>query len=469
MPFESIEEFVDDAKHKMIQRDKNFTLLDITSPPAENHLDGEASRFAHHVYDSFDNETIVSLLQVASQEGCLVQELYLGFLPIDHEVAVALIQLFNDTTRSWNAFTIQRCLGRIWPSILSLIVSRANLRELRLYHNELGYDGFSALAMSLATNPVNLMELDIEEFISPMAAEAFSAGLKMNTTLKTLNLHECRFDLEAIPWIAEGVQGNRSIEVVYLDECQLTDDQCASMLSAILDHESLGRIVLDYNFCSTETLCQCAVMLRDNRLKNLKFLEIGWQESLVDPRVSPSLPVGILGGALKSNSMLHFLDLSGNRLDSAELASLMEGVKYSRIEHLGLESCRISDEDLELVLTHLPTSLLHLNLLENLFATDKSNDQLCKTATQHTTLERLEIDNDLDCWSQVCYHTRLNRGGRRLLTCGDTVPSGIWPIVLERVNKINWATYKNKKQAEELGYKEDAIYALLKGPAFCGR
>lgn len=183
MKFQSLDEFVEDATERMIRRDETFTTLDITNPLAEIHLEGEDSRFAHHIHDAFDIETIVDLLTVATRKDSLVDDLFLGFFQIDHEVSLALVRLFHNESRIWKRLAIQRCPGRVYQACLSLIASKGNIESLCLYHNELGYPGFASLAMILAANPERLVTLDIEEFISPTAAEAFSAGLQMNTRL----------------------------------------------------------------------------------------------------------------------------------------------------------------------------------------------------------------------------------------------------------------------------------------------
>lgn len=465
MKFESIDEFVKDARERMIRRDESFKTLDITSPVAENHLEGEDSRFANSVNDSFDNETIVDLLNIAKREDSVVNDLFLGFFQIDHEVSLALTQLFHNQTRMWERLAIQRCPGRVWQACLSLIVSKGNIETLCLYHNELGYPGFSSLAMILASNPRGLVTLDLEEYISPSAAEAFGAGLQMNTTLLKLDMHDCRLDMDSVLWISEGLKGNCSLRELRLDRCQLSDQQCSTVLDELVDHPTLERIAIDVNLCSIDTLKACTRILEKNRLKNLKELTMAHQICLIDPRISSPLPVGILSGALETNTSLRVLSLANNLVDPIELETLMGGVKRSKIEDLDLEGCRIDDEALQTVLSNLPQSLRKLVLTENLLAGDLSNELLLQAVVKNDLIESLEIEEDLDCWSEVCFYTRLNKGGRRLL--GREVDDAIWPYVFERVYSIDWTTYH--LDSNKLGFAEDVIYTLLKGPALCGR
>ena len=216
-----------------------------------------------------------------------------------------------------------------------------------------------------------------------------------------------------------------------------------------------------------------------NRMKKLSALILSSQDPLDGPSTPSSLPVGILGSALKSNTMLRCLNLNGNPLDLDQLVSLMRGVKHSSIKSLALSCCKVCDRGLEVVLTNLPTTVKFLALTRNLFTSDESNNLLVATAKRHDSLEEVYVDTDLACWNQLCYFTRLNRGGRRLLTAGGAlqaegesrrlvrggdVPAGLWPVVFERVNRIDWTIYQ--EDAEAQGFKEDVIYALFQGPAF---
>jgi len=463
--FSTLDEFMYDAVWRMQNQDESFRTLDITNPVAENHLEGESSRFEDDIDESLDNEKVIDLLDTARTKGTLVNDVFLGFFQIDHEVSLALVQLFNDERRCWKRLAIQRCPGRALEACLALVATRGNLESLCLYQNNLGYTGFSCLAMILAANPSKLTILDIEDYISPNAADALAAGIKANKTLLTLDLHDCRFDRDALEYIAHGIRPHPKLYHLQLSSCQLTDMNAAVFVKSLLDHPSVGIIDLGLNYCSVKSMKALATAIRENRIPNLKSLSLIHQCTRLDPRLAIPLPIGILGGPLGTNHSLKELALSNNYLHPAELDLLMSGAKQSCLERLDLSRCGISDNGLQVILSNLPNSIKRLDITENLFASEESHYALICTVQFHTQLEMLDIDRDLECWQEVCYHARLNRGGTRILS--SQVPLSLWPILLERINNIDWSVYDPVGEGD--GFGEDVIFRILQGPAFCGR
>jgi Ran GTPase-activating protein (RanGAP) involved in mRNA processing and transport len=467
MKFSKLDDFIQDATHRMESGDSSFRTLDITNPVAENHLEGENSRFADDIDESLENEMVIQLLESARSKGHLVDDLFLGFFQIDHEISLALVQLLQDERRIWKRLAIQRCPGRVLESSLAIAATRGNLEILSLYQNNLGYTGFSSLAMILACNPPKLVKLDLEDYISPNSAEALAAGLQANTTLRTLDLHDCRFDRDALENIAKGVAQHRFLRHLQLSDCQLTDMNASLIITTLLDHPSLSHIYLGTNYCCVKSMKALAAAIRDNRMRELESVSLVHQCTRLDPRLALPLPIGMLGGPLESNATLKELSLSNNYLHPAELGFFMTGVKESRLESLKLARCGISDDGLRRVLSNLPCTIKGLDLTENLFASEASNHSLLLSIEYHKQLETLEIDKDLECWHDVCYQARLNRGGRRILSSEKVVPTSLWSLILERINKIDWSSYD--AAGEGRGFREDVVFATLKGPAFCGR
>lgn len=467
MKFSNLDEFIQDAIHRMESGDDSFRTLDITNPVAENHLEGRNSRFTNNLDESLENEMIIQLLETARTKGHLVNDLFLGFFQIDHDVGMALVQLFQDEKRLWKRLALQRCPGRVLESSIAIAATRGNLESLSLYQNNLGYTGFSSLAMILASNPSKLVKLDLEDYISPSSAEALAAGLRTNTSLRLLDLHDCRFDRDALEHIAKGVAHHPGLRHLQLSDCQLTDMNAAVMINTLLDHPSLTHIFLGFNYCFVKTLKALAAAIRDNRMPQLEFFSLIHQCTRLDPRLALPLPIGILGGSLETNTVLQAMSLSNNFLHPVELDFFMQGVKESRLECLSLARCGIADEGLRIVLSNLPNTITRLDLTENLFASEESQSYLLNAIAFHQQLETLEIDTDLECCSDVCYQARLNRGGRRILSSEKAVPTALWSLILERVDRLDWSSYD--KTGEGKGFREDVVFATLKGPAFCGR
>ncbi len=467
MKFSTLDDFIQDAMERMERADETFLTLDITNPVAENHLEGEDSRFSDDIDESLENEMVIQLLETACNTGHLVNDLFLGFFQIDHEISLALVQLFNDEKRMWKRLAIQRCPGRVLEACLSLVATRDNLQSLCLYQNNLGYTGFSSLAMILASNPAELKTLNLEDYISPNSADALAAGLKVNTTLQILDLRDCRFDRDALEYIAMGVSQHPCLRDLLLSNCQLTDMNAAFILNTLVDHSSLCQIDLGLNYCCVKSMKALASAIRDDRMPKLESVSLEHQCSRLDPRLALPLPVGILGGALESNTILKDLSLSNNFLHPTELDFLMLGVKESRLEKLHMARCGITDEGVSGLLSRLPSTITMLDLTENLFASEESHSALINSVGYHQQMEMLKIDRDLECWRDVCYQARLNRGGRRILSSSKALPVSLWPLILERINKTDWTEYDTAGEGE--GFCEDVIFDALKGPSLCGR
>jgi hypothetical protein len=79
----------------------------------------------------------------------------------------------------------------------------------------------------------------------------------------------------------------------------------------------------------------------------------------------------------------------------------------------------------------------------------------------NTYLEECLIPQDLEeCQRLLHYYTRLNRGGRRLVLGQETIPMGLWPLVLERANRLDFDHCSNSNGRAEV------LYCLLHVPIF---
>jgi hypothetical protein len=67
---------------------------------------------------------------------------------------------------------------------------------------------------------------------------------------------------------------------------------------------------------------------------------------------------------------------------------------------------------------------------------------------------------------ELDHYARLNRGGRRIFSSDlSRVPLSLWPVVLERANRIYWGGATNNTSSETVkSHAVDAIFCLLRGP-----
>ena len=89
--------------------------------------------------------------------------------------------------------------------------------------------------------------------------------------------------------------------------------------------------------------------------------------------------------------------------------------------------------------------------------TDRSKKPIIAALKDNMELERLDLDGTWD--RKKSFYLSLNRGGRRLLQTSNTAPLGLWPLVLERANSLQFG--RNQPHANL-----DVLYCLLlQGPA----
>jgi hypothetical protein len=68
---------------------------------------------------------------------------------------------------------------------------------------------------------------------------------------------------------------------------------------------------------------------------------------------------------------------------------------------------------------------------------------------------------------ELDYYCRLNRGGRRIFGSSNEIPLALWPLVLERANRIYWGASTGNTDAPKqktASHAADVVYCLLHGP-----
>ena len=179
----------------------------------------------------------------------------------------------------------------------------------------------------------------------------------------------------------------------------------------------------------------------------------------------------LLYPALSVNRSLRVLHLASNDLQDDDMLPLCTAISQSRLSMLDLKSNQITSRGTQILAEHLPSQLERLWLLGN--PTGLTGAQaLCKALERrHVNLIDLRIPvyegfmlvAELQAMDEAChYYLILNKGGRRIVMDeenakddddddddGSTnveprhkrqrlpkIPLGLWPLVLERVNRI---------------------------------
>ena len=177
-----------------------------------------------------------------------------------------------------------------------------------------------ALASAIATNAsLPLVELTLRgyDMITEDSKQAFIDMLQPNTSVETLNLSHTGM---SVPFLAEALQNNTTLEKLELCGCELTLDMVKDVSRMLTVNHSLTSLIMYENPIGDDGVTHLAEALKQN--KTLKELDISYC-NITDAGVVP------LAEALKQNKTLEELDVSGCGITDAGLAPLAEALQVN--------------------------------------------------------------------------------------------------------------------------------------------
>jgi hypothetical protein len=193
--------------------------------------------------------------------------------------------------------------------------------------------------------------------------------------------------------------------------------------------------------------------------------------------ISPrKISVGPLAEAIVGHGCLQYLDLSDNRLDIRDFATLLDAASRCR----ALVTLDVRDNNIgnlylldSIMQTHYPSRLRKLGLEGNPLG-DDDRVALAKLVEDHPELQDFGLFHSHSrrlLSSYIQYMLNLNRSGRVLLTKPST-PLSAWAKVLDRANRLfeNDSMFESDADRDARPERRaSVIYALLQGPAFADR
>lgn len=380
---------------------------------------------------------------------------------VDHDVALALKQSLcgKFPTTDGIGLTNHENDGKV-PNIGKLEIWGSALSELSI---QLIFRGIYGHAAILACSPRR-------NFVGP---------------IRTLSLSNCNFLPDTMNRMAKELKDrsrtsdnvrcqteNSSLQRLNLFSCRLSDDEAATLVSALHKYKHpLRYLDLGKNRCHHATFRALGYWLGSPHCKleslNLSLQQLGFGVQKWNPKflLDNLIPSNCGNGDIRAHRPpLKALYLRGNPIDdgmadgndetspSSFATSLVNVLtQNTTLEKLMLTDCSLSNESYDMLLQHLHqfrgVRKLWLDGIQRYQNQPKRGftrqiaKRLMGPDNQNFALEELHLPFRLtDLAMQIDNYMDANFGGRRLLvqeessSVAKAVPCSLWPIVLERIN-----------------------------------
>ncbi|NWI52757.1 LRC34 protein, partial [Calyptomena viridis] len=218
----------------------------------------------------------------------------------------------------------------------------SSLRYLNLMFNDIGTNGAELIAGALHRNE-SLVHIKMTgNKIGNQGGMFFASMLQINSTLEKLDLGDCDLGLKCLIAIAVALTQNKSLKAINLNRPLLysqEEETTVHLAQMLKNNSSLVELHLSKhemkNF-GVERLCEA---LYEN--SSLRYLDLSCNKITCDG-------VKFLGELLKHNQTLEILNLNANRIEDAGAMYLSEALSlYNRtLQALSVVSCNISGKGL---------------------------------------------------------------------------------------------------------------------------
>jgi hypothetical protein len=314
-------------------------------------------------------------------------------------------------------------------------------------------DRQTALVLKEAMSNPSIQEICVFMQLTPEAFEVIGSGLQNTTSLKTLSLHlgwSRQHDDRFLPpeLLICGLSKNSSLETLEIDG--FPEEWPENLLAALVDHPTLKTLSLKK--CSWgDSSFQALASLISSLKCVLTTLDISY------PDLSTGIDTDKLSTAMESNSSLQKLKLRYSGLDDVTFSKLWSSLsRWRELIEIDVTGNRISCLDL------LKSDLIGLqrfDITHNPILTDELYPtSLVRFLNRHPRLICLgdyfrgskHFSNDIQRLID------LNFSGRVLFRDRYQTHFSIWPLVLERANRV----FQDSPPRQA-----DVLYHLIQGLA----
>jgi hypothetical protein len=295
-------------------------------------------------------------------------------------------------------------------------------------------------------------------------AQSLEHGLSRTSSLESLYLSAISARNSDRLWteiILEAFRKNRSLK--HLGIARVRGMDPAKVFQSIQSHESLESIsfaCLDGVAPSTLTALDDLSRSSKSKLKTVKLSVRGDWTNLW------YLPNQFFGGRLIRFELT--ISTSSQCCDMRQLGEIL--VRNELIESLSLAHCGLDENSIAQLASFLGKvkGLKYLGLQGNLLNSGRGCDALLAALEHNRSLERIDMPAIVEQKRAIDHLLDWNRAGRRLFQDLDA-PMSLWPLVLDRADKIDYTrSYPLFKRPEEVAARRaSAIFHLLQRQALC--
>lgn len=325
---------------------------------------------------------------------------------MDRTIASALLVLIR-CRRQWQRIGICRCSGRHVDLVLITAMYAAD--SVQITDCQMSSYHVSTMGMELSYTKIRKLAI-VEVSLTEENCRALGAGLTKNMTLESLDLRNT--SIHSADHIAIGVGDAMKLRILNLRFCKLRDSQLVVLLRKLKGLASLEELYLRGNCCRAEGMQEISNLLTHHNC-HLQTLDLSRQR-----HSESAFPMIVLANALKRNHSLRFLDTMSNSLTDKDIGILADALgENNKLEHLIMTGA-------------------------NPFGVQGAK-KLLQVMEHNISIQRLRIPSnhpkEVVYQRQITFQANLNRGGRRVLFHQEApCPTALWPLILERINVIDW-------------------------------
>jgi Ran GTPase-activating protein (RanGAP) involved in mRNA processing and transport len=442
-----------------------------------------------------DSATIAGVLREAKNRQS-VTELVLRNVQIDESVADGLEDLVS-CRRIWNKTEAIHCSGllnRMVKALLPLTGQFSFTGCVPIAHNpRYGLDQESLEALGRALGRCSSTNEEESSFSPPLRTlsikgsrlanpgfEAFCEGLAKSTALETLQLSCCALQSDDVELLASALQDNQSLKSLSLADNKFgslqpypvaaDDDEndvgegednasvesvpdvavgetitqstnntnpqphFSVMLRSLIHHPTLEMLNIFGMYCNDDSMQAIGEMIQS---PHSKLWHLGLKNNLSHPE--DKVNVSFLFQALQCNTRLTYVKVTGANLDDDDMETIgaILAETNSTLHALSLTDNAFGDAGLTAFAKRIPemTGLRYLDVQRNPI-TKASKKVVISALKDNVELERLDLDGTWN--AEKAWWLCLNRAGRRLLQRTDSVPTSLWPTILDRASRLQF-------------------------------